>query len=163
VSKFARAGLLPLLLLAGCASATVFQAYEGPATVYKGTGGTKTVVDGIEFWNIGTPPRKYQIIGVIRDSRPSDALLMAFRDGSMAGEVKRQGGDAVILVYDNDKYVGTSVNSYGLYNTDSTYQADVYKNSVSGTAQSSTYGGTSTYVNPQYQRNAAGIVVKYVE
>jgi len=51
-------------ILVGCAT-VVFQPYEGKSNLYEGDGGTKVVVDGIDFWANGSPPRKYSIIGMV--------------------------------------------------------------------------------------------------
>lgn len=55
-------------LLAGCAT-TEYKAYEGKGNVIDGKGGTKVVVDGMEIWDNGEPPRKFKILG-IDDQRP---------------------------------------------------------------------------------------------
>jgi hypothetical protein len=64
------------LSLVGCAS-TDFQAIEsqGPI-VAQGVAGTRKVVDGVDIWTSGSPPRKYQVIGVIEDKRGGGVLPM---------------------------------------------------------------------------------------
>ena len=56
--------IIVLFALAGCATID-FQPYEGKNNLYEGTGGTKVIVDGIEFWANGSPPHKYSVIGMI--------------------------------------------------------------------------------------------------
>jgi hypothetical protein len=55
------------LLLTACAH-TNFTEYRGPSVV-AGKGGTVKNGDGIDIWENGDPDRKYQILGVIDDSR----------------------------------------------------------------------------------------------
>jgi hypothetical protein len=40
-----------------------------------GQGGAAKTINGVDIWQIGTPPRKFQIIGFIEDSRPEVLLL----------------------------------------------------------------------------------------
>src|SRR3546814_19908276 len=42
---------------------STFAAYEGADSVVSGTGGTKIVDEGIDWWTAGDPPRKYPDIG----------------------------------------------------------------------------------------------------
>src|SRR5262249_10849547 len=53
--------------IAGCTELVTsdYQPYEGRNNVYEGDGGTKVVVDGVDFWANGSPPRKYAILGVV--------------------------------------------------------------------------------------------------
>ena len=62
--------LLAAISLAGCAS-TDYQPLEssGPL-VGQGQWGTRKVVDGVDIWTMGAPPRKYRVLGVIHDTRP---------------------------------------------------------------------------------------------
>jgi len=55
--------LLLAAALAGCATVN-YQPYEGKNNLHEGQGGTKVVIDGVDFWANGAPPRKYTIIGV---------------------------------------------------------------------------------------------------
>jgi hypothetical protein len=75
-----------------------FAAYEGPPRIEQGEGGTKITKNGIDYWTMGTPPRRYQIIGFVQDKRDE------FWDGgqavgspSIAKKVKAAGGNAVII------------------------------------------------------------------
>src|SRR4029453_8319360 len=71
VNTLAKLITLPLgaVFLAGCAS-TDFQPLEsqGPV-VAQGQWGTRKVVDGVDIWTTGAPPRKYRVLGVINDTR----------------------------------------------------------------------------------------------
>jgi hypothetical protein len=96
-----------------CAGAQ-FAAYDGPDSVKTGTGGAKIVKDGIEFWTIGTPPRRFQVLGFITDSR-HDKLLSGRAIGSsgIAKRVREAGGDAVVVV-DQDKRADGVIGSINL-------------------------------------------------
>ena len=37
--------------------------------VREGGYGTRKVVDGVDIWTAGEPPRKYQVLGIINDER----------------------------------------------------------------------------------------------
>lgn len=96
MNKSLRALLLfPVFLLASCS--TTFTEYRGP-DVARGTGGTVRVVEGIDFWENGTPDRSYRILGVIDDRREDGLLFRATRDRHIAAKAKEHGGDAVILM-----------------------------------------------------------------
>ena len=91
--------------LAGCATVD-FQPYEGKNNLYEGEGGTKVVVDGIDFWANGSPPRKYSIIGMVVSEIGSGVGDEAIIRSSVAGEVKKQGGDAAVQVNNNSSFAG---------------------------------------------------------
>jgi hypothetical protein len=78
--------------LHGCAS-TDFQPLEsqGPV-VAQGQWGTRKVVDGVDIWTTGAPPRKYRVLGVINDTRGAGPIPMAGYYGGIAAKVKRYGG-----------------------------------------------------------------------
>jgi len=80
------------------AAGVQFSTYEGPDAVQTGTGGAKIVKDGVDFWTQGTPPRKFQVLGFIVDTR-HDKLLSGHAIGSsgLAKRVRDAGGDALIM------------------------------------------------------------------
>ena len=100
----------------GCAT-TDFQAYEGKNNFYEGDGGTKVVVDGIDFWANGTPPRKYRILGVVSSEIGSGVGDEAIIRASVAAEVKRQGGDAAIQLNSSSSLSGVVNVSPGIFLT----------------------------------------------
>jgi hypothetical protein len=57
-----------------------------------GQGGASKRIDGIDIWVIGAPPREFQIIGYIEDSRPGGPPSMAQRNPALAALAKQQGG-----------------------------------------------------------------------
>jgi hypothetical protein len=98
--------LLPLLALglASCAS-TTFQSYEG-ASVTQGSGGTRTNVQGIDFWENGAPPRKFRVIGIIDDNRPGGIIPMRALKSDVAAKAKAAGADAVVLIDNASQITG---------------------------------------------------------
>lgn len=77
---------------------STFAAYEGANSVVTGTGGTKVVDEGIDWWTAGDPPRKFQILGVITDERRDKPLSgKAIGSKSIAKKVNEVGGNAVIV------------------------------------------------------------------
>jgi hypothetical protein len=103
---FSRPALLAAiaLLLFGCA--TDYYPYQGGSPMV-GQGGAAKTINGVDIWQIGTPPRKFQIIGFIEDSRPGGPPSMAQRDGALATVAKAHGGDGVLIQSDAVQYLGT--------------------------------------------------------
>jgi hypothetical protein len=83
-----------------------YEPYEGKNNLYDGQGGTKLVVDGIDFWANGTPPRKYTIIGFVTSEIGSGYGDEAMIRTSVASEVKKRGGEAAIQVSNNTSFTG---------------------------------------------------------
>lgn len=100
--------------LASCATVD-FQPYEGKNNLYEGEGGTKVVVDGIDFWANGSPPRKYSIIGMVVSEVGSGVGDEAIIRSSVASEVKKQGGDAAVQVNNNSSFAGVIRTAPGFY------------------------------------------------
>lgn len=98
----------------GCATVD-FQPYEGKNNLYEGEGGTKVVVDGIDFWANGSPPRKYSIIGMVVSEIGSGIGDEAIIRSSVAAEVKKQSGDAAIQVTNNNSFAGVVRTTPGFY------------------------------------------------
>ena len=92
------------LLMSGCV--TDYYAYQGGGPMI-GQGGASKLVDGIDIWLVGAPPRKFQIIGYIEDSRPGGPPSMAQRNPALAALAKQKGGDAVLINSDAAQYVGS--------------------------------------------------------
>lgn len=90
-------------LLAGPAAraGTGFLTYDGWDSVQQGRGGEKKVVDGVDFWMAGSPPRRFKILGTIDGARRKGGLvgMVSFSspEGSVAKQTLAAGGDAVIL------------------------------------------------------------------
>src|SRR5271157_256418 len=91
-------------LFGGCS--TDYYTYTGPE-IYQGTGGAAKNVDGIDIWLVGTPLRKFKIIGYITDSRPGGAIPMAMRNSDLATVAKKNGGDGILIKGDQANFLGT--------------------------------------------------------
>ena len=61
--------LVLLLIAATDVCAQEFEKWEGKPNVQEGNGGTKKVVNGIDFWADGAPPRRFVLLGYIQDRR----------------------------------------------------------------------------------------------
>jgi len=106
---------------------TRYESYEARNSVVEGQGGARSTKDGIDFWTAGDPPRRYQIIGIIRDNRGTGLLHgNALGSSGIAKKVREVGGDAVILLNQNSSIKG--ILSQG--------QASVYGNQAYGTGLS---------------------------
>jgi len=117
--------LTTVLLLAGCASATTeFKAFEGvQAGIMEGKGGAKTIVDGMEVWDSGEPPRKFKILGFIDDNRSAGwfSVHMASVRDDVVEKARAAGGDAIVKMNTQSQLAefykagGATVNVYGSY------------------------------------------------
>lgn len=103
-----------IFVLAGCATVD-FQPYVGKNNLYEGDGGTMLVVDGVEFWANGSPPRKYSIIGMAVSEIGSGVGDEAIIRSSVAPEVKKRGGDAAVQVTNNNSFSGLIRTAPGFY------------------------------------------------
>jgi hypothetical protein len=138
--------VLAASLLAGCAT-TEYKAYEGKGNVIDGKGGTKVVVDGMEIWDNGEPPRKFKILGIIDDQRPGGLIPMAQLRGDMVKKAREAGGDAIIQLNSDSQIAG--------YYSSGSASAYAYGNSATA------YGSSTTMpVRRHFVRFA---VIKYAE
>jgi hypothetical protein len=136
-------------------AAPEFLAYEGKGAIHEGEGGNKKVVNGIDFWIHGDPPRKYQILGELDDRRHKTGIVgmvrMAGLDEDIARAAKAVGGDAVLLQDASDDVVGVAGygNSYttGYAATRGRFQANTNH-----------FGGASAIM----KHNSTYVVVKYL-
>jgi len=131
-------------LCGGCS--TNYYTYSGSG-IYEGKGGASKNINGIDIWLVGTPPRKFRIIGYITDSRPGGVIPMARRDADLAAAAKRNGGDGLLLKAEQTDFLGT-------YST--------------GNATAVTSGNVTTAVGsgvsvPIIRREGQYFVIKYVD
>ena len=109
---------LSLSVMGGPVVAQEFEAWDGKPLVREGQGGTKQVVDGIDFWDHGDPPRKYKIIGYIHDRRHKSGIIgkisMSHLRSDVAAAVKQAGGDAVMPVSSNTQTIGAVAYAHAL-------------------------------------------------
>jgi hypothetical protein len=100
-------------LVAGCAN-TQYKSFETATTkLHLGRGGTKQVIDGMEFWDNGEPPRHFKIIGFVEDQRPDAPLPMLVQRAEIVTKARAAGGDAVVQVANRSEVVGTSGMTFG--------------------------------------------------
>ena len=139
-------GILIASLLVGCAT-TEYKSFEGKSNVFEGKGGTKIVVNGMELWDNGEPPRKFRLLGIIDDERPDGIIPMAQLRSDMVKKAREVGGDALIQLGSNSQITG--------YYTSGTASAHSY-------GYSATASGSSTTM-PIGRNMAKFAVIKYVE
>jgi hypothetical protein len=135
-----------LLAVTGCAT-TEFKPFEAKVNSYEGKGGTKTIVEGMELWDNGDPPRTYKVLGIIEDRRGSGLIPMASLQSDIVQKAKEVGGDAVIQLSSQSQITG-------MYTTGS---ASAYRYGNSSTAY-----GSSTSV-PIGKTMSKFAVIKYLE
>src|SRR5438445_5528398 len=139
---------LLFVIAAVCVSCTrtEFQSWEGRNSVVEGRGGTRRVVDGMDVWTHGDPPRRFQVLGIIEDDRPGGLIPMAQLKHDIVAKARQSGGDAVILVSSASQlqgyYTAGSATAYGYGNYASAF-------------------GSSTTV-PITRRSSTYVVIKYL-
>ena len=138
--------MIAAAVLTACAS-TNYQPYEARNAVVEGQGGSKTVVDGVELWENGDPPRTFKIIGIIDDSRPGGLIPMARLRSDIARKAKEAGGDAAIKIYSQQQ-----INGYF-----STGGANVSAHGNHATAYGSSYTGAAR------TNTAKFVVIQYLD
>jgi len=162
------------LLCSSIVSATDFVSYEGKDAIQEGTGGGKKMMDGIEFWSDGAPPRIFKIIGYVTDSRLKSGLIGMIRmsglDSSIAKEAKKAGGDAVILTNSEAVTKGsisnTHTNTTSTANTSGNINATTSGNTTAGTFGAATtasgQSNSTTFAAPVQQQHTKYAVIKYL-
>src|SRR5712692_3234901 len=136
-----------LLLLVACCAHTDYKPFEAKDNVFEGKGGTKEIVDEMEFWENGEPPRKFKILGIIEDQRPGGLIPMSSLRSDIVEKAREVDGDAVIQI-------GSQSHITGFYNSGS---ASAYSYGRSTTA----YGSSTTI--PVRRNFAKFIVIKYLD
>ena len=87
-----------------------FHLYESKAPLIKtGQGGERTVIDGIDVWTHGDPPKRYQVLGSLTDERKNHSSFLGLvsnpakrLNADIAQATKAAGGDAAILDTEQD-------------------------------------------------------------
>lgn len=78
---------------------TTYAAYEGGDAITEGRGGTKVTTDGIDFWTSGAPPHRYQVLGILTDTRGTGLLSgAAVGNSGLAKKVRELGGSAAVVM-----------------------------------------------------------------
>ena len=147
--------LLALALCSSAVAAPIFTAYVAKDATREGEGAEKVIVDGMDFWSNGSPPRKFEILGFLTDKRHSNGLYGAIRMSSLNKEIadaaRANGGDAVILVHSETEVVGVA-STGGAYATGTAYGS---------TANASAFGyGLAKPIEKQETKFA---VIKYLD
>lgn len=88
-----------VVLLVGCAQ-TNYQQFEGRngPQIIEGQGGTKEVVNGYEIWDNGTPPHRYQVLGVVAIEDFDNVFGKQRIYNALSEQIKTAGGDAAVVV-----------------------------------------------------------------
>lgn len=90
--------IVAVLLSSPALGEQVYATYEGTDSIHTGTGGTKITENGIDYWTTGTPPRQYQVLGILTDARKdrrADGHVLGSK--SVARRTLEAGGNAVIF------------------------------------------------------------------
>ncbi len=121
-------------------TSTDFQTWEGGNSVVQGHGGTKKVVDGMDVWTHGDPPRRFKVLGIIEDERPGGMIPMAQLKHDIVQKARQNGGNAVIFVSSASQlagyYTASSASAYGYGNSATAFGSST---TVPITRRSSTY------------------------
>jgi hypothetical protein len=139
--------LLALALLCATCTTTDFQSWEGRNSIVEGHGGTRKVVDGMDVWTHGDPPRRFKVLGIIEDERPGGVIPVARLKHDIVEKARENGGNAVIFVSSASQLAG--------YYTASSASAYGYGNSA-------TAFGSSTTV-PLTRRASTYVVIRYLD
>jgi hypothetical protein len=158
--------LLATTILCGCAS-TDFQPFESQAPITgQGIAGTRKVVDGVDIWTFGAPPRKYRVLGVINDTRGAGPLPMAGYYSGIAAKVKQYGGNATIEVSSQSQYVGTASFPNATTTTSGGFSGTGYNygnfSSVNGTMNTTSNTFASGTSVPLFKHHGQFLVIKYL-
>src|SRR6476646_10347340 len=97
--------LIAAVAFVSCTS-TDFQSWEGRNSVVEGHGGTRKVVDGMDVWTHGDPPRRFRVLGIIEDERPGGVIPMAQLKHDIVQKARENGGNAVIFVSSASQLAG---------------------------------------------------------
>ena len=139
--------LVTLAFLCASCTSTDFESWEGRNSVVEGRGGTRKVVDGMDIWTHGDPPRRFKVLGIIEDERPGGIIPMARLKHDIVQKARANGGTAVIFVSSASQLAG--------YYTAGSASAYGYGNSA-------TAFGSSTTV-PITRRSSTYVVIRYLD
>ena len=146
-----------MLLLASCS--TDYQSLESRTPVVREGGyGTRKVVDGVDIWTSGEPPRKYQVLGIINDERVQAPFEMARYYHDVAAKVKQAGGNAAIEASSDSQVTGIVSNS----STTSSGTMSAYGVGNVAFGQYSGSSNTTGFTRAQRHHSAKFVVVKYL-
>ena len=121
--------LVIAISISGCAT-TEYKSFEAKDNMFDGKGGTKIVVDGMEMWDNGDPPRKFKVLGIIDDQRPGGLIPMSQLRSDMVKKAREAGGDAVVQLSNQSQIAG--------YQTSGSAAAYAYGSSATAYGSSTT-------------------------
>lgn len=124
-----------------------------------GQGGTRTTKHEIDYWTSGSPPRRHQVLGIIKDNRDNHWLSgNAVGSKAIAKLVKQAGGDAVIILDRNSRQTGTV--SGGQVNSSGNATGSCYGYQCSATAYGQANG--TAWSSVVIETSTSMVVVKYL-
>lgn len=88
-------------LLSGCSATIEYHPFIGDKQILQGTGGACDIVNGIEIWIKGAPPKAYTIVGYIDGQYTEDIGEEAALKRLIVKKVKEVSGSGVIRVSRN--------------------------------------------------------------
>jgi len=152
--------ILAALVASPALGKTKFEALETrEPMVFEGRGGTKITKNGIDYWTAGNPPRRHQVLGIIKDNREDHWLNgNAIGSKSVAKLVKQAGGDAVVVFDSSQRDLG--VISGGSANSSGTAQANCYGYNCTASSTGQAYG--QAWSRMVTETTTVMIVVKYL-
>lgn len=116
--------VLAIVFSTGCAT-TEYKTFEAKNNLFEGKGGTKVIVDGMEVWDNGDPPRRFKVIGVIDDERPGGIIPMSQLRSDIVKKAREVGGDAIVQLGNQSQisgfYTSGSASAYSYGNTANAY------------------------------------------
>jgi len=126
--------------------------------VREGGYGTRKVVDGVDIWTTGEPPRKYQVLGIINDERLQAPFEMQRYYHDVAAKVKQAGGNGAIEAYSKSQVTAIVSSS----STISSGTASAYGAGNVAVGQYSGSSNTTGWSAAQQNHSARFVVVKYL-
>ena len=149
-----------MLLSSPAAAKSKYEALETrEPVVLTGQGGTKVTKNEIDYWTSGSPPRRHQVLGVIKDNRDNHWLSgNAVGSKAIAKLVKQAGGDAVIILDRNSRQTGTV--SGGQVNSSSNATGSCYGYQCSANAYGQANG--TAWSSAVIETSTSMVVVKYL-
>jgi hypothetical protein len=121
---------LVFFLISGCSLVkTDYKSFEGSQSgIVQGKGGSKVIIDEMDIWDDGEPPRKFKLIGFIDDTRETGLLQISSRK-NIVKKAHEVGGDAVIKLHTQSQLEslysagGASAYAYGVHVHTSSYES----------------------------------------
>ncbi len=128
--KITLSALMFAFLISGCSLVnTEYKSFEGSQSgIIQGKGGSKVVIDSMDIWDDGEPPRKFKVVGFIDDIRDTGLLQITSRS-NIVKKAKESGGDALIKLHTQSQLEslysagGASAYAYGVHVRTSSYES----------------------------------------